>query len=414
MFTGMGHRPNTEQTIRLGAKRDGRLIAIHREETDTSGMGDDNFEPVAGGTAGAYACANVATRDLQRRLNIPPPGWMRAPGEAEGIFALEPAIDELAYELGMDPLDFRLRNYAEVDPRSGLPWASKALRECYEVGAERFGWAGRDPEVSSMRDGRWQVGYGLAGVTYNWWQVRCKARATINGDGTAYVCSAANDPGTGTTTVMQQLSAELLGLPLDHVTFEGGDSDLPWSPASGGSGLTAQSEPHRGEDAVAVFADRSGELDERFGLGSGGPRQPGVEVFGGLAGVGEVVEQPELFLEQERSVEPLVGEGDLGQAGELRLALALGSFQQRPADVLDPSSAVGLALGVLVPVGADWPFAGPGTQPRPRSRACTESRVGPADGLVAHPQWGQRSRLSSHSKRQRLTPRSRCRHRLVR
>jgi xanthine dehydrogenase YagR molybdenum-binding subunit len=239
MFTGMGHRPNTEQTVRLGARRDGELVAIDHEETNTVGMEDENFEPVAGGTAGAYACANVSTRDRQRRLNIPPPGWMRGPGEAEGTFALESAIDELAYQLGIDPLELRLRNYAEIQPESGKPWAGKALRECYEVGAEQFGWWRRRPEIGAMRDGHWRVGYGLAGLSYSWWQVRCEARPTINRDGTAFVRSAANDPGTGTATVMQQLSAELLGLPLTQVSFELGDSDFPWSPAAGGSGLTA-------------------------------------------------------------------------------------------------------------------------------------------------------------------------------
>jgi xanthine dehydrogenase YagR molybdenum-binding subunit len=239
MFTGLGHRPNTEQRVKLGARRDGELVAIDHEETNTAGMEDENFEPVAGGSAVAYACPNVSTRDLQRRLNIPPPGWMRGPGEAEGTFALESAIDELAYKLRIDPLDLRLRNYAEVQPQSGLPWASKALRECYEVGAERFGWSRRDPEVGAMCDGQWQVGYGLAGLSYSWWQVRCNARATINRDGTAFVCSAANDLGTGTATVMQQLSADLLGLSPDRVTFGLGDSAMPWSPAAGGSGLTA-------------------------------------------------------------------------------------------------------------------------------------------------------------------------------
>jgi xanthine dehydrogenase YagR molybdenum-binding subunit len=239
MFTGMGHRPNTEQTVRLGARGDGELVAIGHEETNTVGMEDENFEPVASGSAGAYACPNVSTRDRQRRLNIPPPGWMRGPGEAEGTFALESAIDELAYLLGIDPLALRLRNYAEVQPQTDLPWASKALRECYEVGAERFGWWHRNPEVGSVREGHWRVGYGLAGVSYSWWQVRCEARATITRDGTVYVRSAANDPGTGTATVMQQLAADLLGLPLAQVTFELGDSDFPWSPASGGSGLTA-------------------------------------------------------------------------------------------------------------------------------------------------------------------------------
>ena len=143
----------------------------------------------------------------------------------------ESSIDELAYELGLDPLELRLRNYAKVHPQSGLPWSSNALRECYAIGAERFGWTGRNPEIGSMRDGHWKIGYGLAALSWSWFQVRCQARATITRDGQADVRSAASDPGTGTRTVMHQLSSERLGLPLDHVRFELGDSDMPWSPA---------------------------------------------------------------------------------------------------------------------------------------------------------------------------------------
>jgi CO/xanthine dehydrogenase Mo-binding subunit len=239
MFTGVGHRPNTEQTVRMGARRDGALVAMEHVSTNTVAIAHASVEPVTGTTAHAYACPNVSTSDQQRRLNIPFPGWMRAPGEAQGNFALESAIDELAHDLGADPVELRLRNYAEVHPPSGLPWASKALRDCYEVGAERFGWSRRDPEVGSMRDGHCAVGYGVAGVSYVWWQVRCQARASISLDGNADVRSAASDPGTGARTVMRQLSGERLGLPLDRIRFELGDSDMPWAPAAGGSGLTA-------------------------------------------------------------------------------------------------------------------------------------------------------------------------------
>ncbi|RIV39179.1 xanthine dehydrogenase family protein molybdopterin-binding subunit [Micromonospora radicis] len=238
MFTGVGHRPDTVQRIRIGARRDGTLLAIEHQATQTLSVDDENLEPLAMASAGAYACANVTTRDRQRRLNIPAPGSMRAPGEAQANFALESALDELSYRLGMDPLDLRLRNYAEVHPQFGLPWSSKALRECYTVGAQRFGWARRDPRIGAMRDGGWLVGYGMAGVTYPRWQVPCQARASIGRDGTGYVRSAATDIGTGTYTVMQQLSAELLGLPLDQVRFDLGDSDMPMSPQAGGSGLT--------------------------------------------------------------------------------------------------------------------------------------------------------------------------------
>ena len=264
MFTGVGHRPSTVQRLRVGAKRDGELVAIEHEALQSVAMEDDNLEPVSGVAADGYACANLSARDIQRRLNIPCPGSMRAPGHAQGSFAVESALDELAYELRIDPLELRLRNYAETHPQLGLPWSSKALRECCAVGAERFGWTARDPRVASMTDGRWQVGYGLAGVSYPWWQVRCRVRVTIGADGTADVRSAATDIGTGTYTVMQQLAAELLGLELSQVRVGLGDSDMPWSPAAGGSGLTGAlgNAVHL---ACKAVVERLGELGRRTG-----------------------------------------------------------------------------------------------------------------------------------------------------
>ncbi len=239
MFTGIGHRTRTVQHIRLGADRSGQLTALEHEAKSSIAVEDDNYEPVAADSATAYACPNVDTRDLQARLNIPPPTSMRAPGEAQGNFALESALDELAYAVGVDPLELRLRNYAEDQQQLGLPWSSKALRACFEQGAERFGWSARDPRPGAMRDGNWLVGYGMAGVSFFWFQPPCQARASVRRDGTAFVRSAATDIGTGTYTVMTQLSAELLGLRLDQVEFRLGDTDLPMSPMAGGSGLTA-------------------------------------------------------------------------------------------------------------------------------------------------------------------------------
>ncbi|MBO3749521.1 xanthine dehydrogenase family protein molybdopterin-binding subunit [Streptosporangiaceae bacterium NEAU-GS5] len=239
MFTGVGHRTASEQCVKLGATRDGRLVALAHESTTPLQIEGTQFEPCTAGSASAYACPNVITRDRQVRLNIPWCNFMRAPGEAQGNFALESAMDELAYELGMDPLELRLRNYSEDNPRLELPWSSKSLRECYEVGAERFGWSRRSPEPGSMRDGDSLIGYGVAGVSFFWYQEPCEARATLRKDGTAVVRSAVTDIGTGTYTVMTQLSAECLGLDMAHVTFELGDSDLPAGAAAGGSGLTA-------------------------------------------------------------------------------------------------------------------------------------------------------------------------------
>ncbi|MGW0762147.1 xanthine dehydrogenase family protein molybdopterin-binding subunit [Streptomyces sp. NPDC002814] len=238
MFTSVGHRPNSVQQIKIGATRDGNLLAIEHQGLSSVAMEDDDYEPVSFGSAVAYSCPNVLTRDRQARLNIPCPGSMRAPAEGQGNFALECAIDEVAYALGMDPLEIRLRNYAETHPIQGLPWSSKALRECYAEAAERFGWSRRTPEPGSMRDGRWLVGYGLAGVSYPFYQVPCQARASVRRDGSAYVRSAATDIGTGTYTVMTQLAAELLGLDVTRVRFDLGDSDMPYSPQAGGSGLT--------------------------------------------------------------------------------------------------------------------------------------------------------------------------------
>jgi CO/xanthine dehydrogenase Mo-binding subunit len=238
MFTGIGYRPRTQQVIRLAANGAGELVAFEHRAAIAIGMEDEFPEPVTLGSAGSYACPNVVVGDVEHRLNIPPPGSLRAPGEAEGNFALESAIDELSYQVGIDPLELRLRNYAQVEPETGLPWSSKALRECLTVGAERFGWSKRNPEVASMRDGPWRIGYGLAELSYAWWQVRCEARATVSRDGRAFVRSAANDIGTGTRTVMTQLSADLLGLDLEQVRFDLGDSTFPWSPGAGGSGLT--------------------------------------------------------------------------------------------------------------------------------------------------------------------------------
>jgi xanthine dehydrogenase YagR molybdenum-binding subunit len=238
MFTSVGHRPQTRQRVRLGATGDGRLVAVDHESTSTLGALDDGgVEPVTQVTGNAYACPNVATHDRRARLHIPSPHWMRAPGTTQGNFAVESALDEISYTLGIDPIELRLRNYTEVHPGSGRPWSSKALRECYRAGAERFGWARRTPGTGSMRDGNWLVGYGMAGVTFTPGQAPCRARVSIRRDGTAHVRSAATDLGTGTYTIATQVTAEFLGLDTSQVHVEIGDSDLPPAPYSGGSGM---------------------------------------------------------------------------------------------------------------------------------------------------------------------------------
>ena len=238
MFTSLGHRPNTVQQVSLGATRDGRLTAIDHVATSSLGMADELFNPITPGTAESYACPNVSARATQVRLSIPPPSWMRAPGEAEGSFALESAMDELSYALGIDPLELRVKNHADVNPATGLPWSSNALLDCYKQGAERFGWWSRDPTPASMRKGRLLVGYGMARAALGAYQPPCKAIASIRRDGTAFVRSGATDIGTGTYTVMTMLAADCLGVPIERVQFGLGDSAMPKAPQEGGSGLT--------------------------------------------------------------------------------------------------------------------------------------------------------------------------------
>ncbi len=240
MFTSIGYRPSTVQPIKIGATRTGKLVAIDHEAIEPVSLEDVYLELPTRGSLAQYSCPNVSTRNRQVKLNVAPPASMRAPGEAQGNFALECAIDELAYKLSMDPLELRLHNYAETNPHTGQPWMGKALRECYKQGAERFGWSRRTQEPRSMRAGRMLVGYGVASVYYGYYQAAaCQARATLHRDGTADVRSAAVDIGNGTYTVMTQVAASALGLPLDLVRFDLGDTEMPMSPQAGGSGLAA-------------------------------------------------------------------------------------------------------------------------------------------------------------------------------
>jgi xanthine dehydrogenase YagR molybdenum-binding subunit len=238
MFTSVGHRPAAIQQLSLGASRDGQLTAIEHVSTSSIGMSDELINLVTHGTQSAYACPNVSTHAIQVRQSIPTPGWMRAPGEAEGSFALESAIDELAYALGIDPLELRVKNHAHVHPATGLPWSSNALNDCYRHGAERFGWSARTPQPRSMRNGRQLVGYGMARAALGAYQPPCKAIASIRRDGTAFVRSGATDIGPGPYTVMTMLAADCLGVPIERVQFGLGDSAMPEAPQEGGSGLT--------------------------------------------------------------------------------------------------------------------------------------------------------------------------------
>jgi xanthine dehydrogenase YagR molybdenum-binding subunit len=239
MFTGHGYRPYTIQKIALGADRAGKLSSmIHEAVHNTS-----SFEVFNDGTTNftrqVYACPNLYAPVKVADTNLNTPTWMRAPGAVSGMFALECAMDELAYSLKIDPLELRLINYAEIDPESGKPWSSKALRECYRVGSEKFGWSKRKFEPRSMRDGRLLVGWGTATGVWGAFQREASVRITLRADGTAHVSSATSDIGPGTYTVMTMIAAEYLGLSAEKVQFELGDTKYPRAPAQGGSQTTS-------------------------------------------------------------------------------------------------------------------------------------------------------------------------------
>ncbi|XGV96619.1 MAG: xanthine dehydrogenase family protein molybdopterin-binding subunit [Leptolyngbya sp. BL-A-14] len=239
MFGPVGFRPETMQQVSLGATREGKLTALRHAGTSITSTFDEFIEPVAKTARMIYACPHIETSHRLVRLNVGTPTYMRAPGEASGSFALESAMDELAYALKIDPIELRLRNYAEVDPDKKLPWSSKSLRECYQQGAARFGWQKRNPTPRSMRDGETLIGWGMATATYPTNRSPASAIAQIKADGTAVVRSGSQDIGTGTYTVMTQIAADALGMPIEKIQFELGDTNLPETPVSGGSQTAA-------------------------------------------------------------------------------------------------------------------------------------------------------------------------------
>ena len=276
MFGPVGHRGATRQTLRLGADADGSLTALdHHTKTTTSAF-DDFYEPAGNASRHLYASKAIATSHEGVRADIGTPVFMRAPGEATGSVALESAMDELADKCGIDPLEFRLRNYAENEPITGKPYSSKALRECYRRGAETFGWAGRPLKPRQMRDDNGLlVGWGMGTALFPAFLMQAEARATLNADGSGVVEIGAHDMGQGAWTALAQIAADGLGIGYDRLRFEMGSSDLPDGGMAGGSAGTATA-----GSAIKAAGDdvmrQLGELatnDERsplFGAGNAG------------------------------------------------------------------------------------------------------------------------------------------------
>ena len=283
MFTANGYRPRTVQKLRFAADDQGHLVSMRHDgfsQMSQPVLGEF-AEPVGLATEMLYACPNVAVTHRLVATNASLPTYMRAPGLASGNFALESAIDELAVALKMDPLEFRLRNYAETDPHENKPFASKALRECYRQGAAAFGWSRRSAEPRSMRDGNVLIGWGMATSTYPTHRMPASAYVRLGSNGSALVRAGTQDLGTGTYTVMSQIASDALGIPVERIQFDLGDSAYPHAPVSGGSMTVASVGPAvkaaceaarsklqtQGGDFVEAIVDaKPGEEQHRYAM----------------------------------------------------------------------------------------------------------------------------------------------------
>ena len=243
MFGSVGARPQTHQRIALGATRAGKLTAIRHEVFTNTSFLEDYLESSAVPTRNMYACPNVSTRHRLVQLNLGTPTYTRAPGVATGTYALEVALDELAYELNIDPLELRLLNYADADPQTGRPFTEKGLRECYLRGAKRFGWGERRREPRSMRAGHLLVGWGMATETYPAKRLPAGALVRFQADGRILLASGTHELGTGMYTIMAQVAADALGVPPETIDVKLGDTTLPQAPISAGSMSAASVTP---------------------------------------------------------------------------------------------------------------------------------------------------------------------------
>ncbi|MFE2570939.1 molybdopterin cofactor-binding domain-containing protein [Streptomyces mirabilis] len=315
VFQLVGMRPISSQRVRLGAERDGRLTAIAHEVTMHTNPDVEYAEQTAAATRSLYAAPHRLTSHRLTALDLPRGTDVRAPGEAPGMLAVESAMDELADALGMDPVELRIRNEPTVDPERDVPYSDRHLVECLREGARRFGWENRPATPAGVREGRWLVGYGMSVAIRGHFQGPTTARVRLEADGTAVVQTDMTDIGTGTYTILTQVAADGLGLPLERVRVELGRSDLPSSWGSGGSwGATnsctavhracaalreklldeacgdARSPLHGLDPAGAVFSDGSvgiGGASEALGEIVARSRPEGVEAEGKVRFMGD-------------------------------------------------------------------------------------------------------------------------------
>src|ERR1700722_18377528 len=291
MFANVGHRPRTQQRMRLGATPDGKLLSLNQDYRNHTSINDDIRENCGEATPFLYSIANLQVSSALVRRNIGTPTPMRGPGAVPGLFALESAMDELAIKLKKDPVELRLSLDTLTDEEKNRPFSSRHLKECLQVGAERFGWSRRTPEVGSMRKGDLILGWGVAAASWGANRGVCEASVELRHDGTARVSCGTQDIGTGTYTVIAQIVSDKTGIPVDKIDVVLGSSSLPPGPTSGGSTATStfipaisdaanaavnvvlkvasstKGSPFEGKDSIALTAGRVHAKGDAAGSG---------------------------------------------------------------------------------------------------------------------------------------------------
>src|SRR5216684_3717206 len=252
MFQSVGHRARTQQRVRLGATPDGKLVSLQQDYVNHTAILDDYHEDCGESTAFQYSVPNLRVTAGRAKRNVGSPTPMRGPGAVPGLYATESAMNELADQLKIDPVQLRIQNEPKIDGGLGIPFSSRHLLECFKLGVEKFGWSKRTPEVGSMKRDGLTVGWGMAGCSWIAARLSADANVQLRDDGTARVASATQDIGTGMYTILAQLTSQKTGVPLDKVEVALGDTSLPAGPLSGGSMATGSVIP-----AVLAAADNA-------------------------------------------------------------------------------------------------------------------------------------------------------------
>ena len=252
MFSNVGHRPVTQQRVRLAATPEGKLVSFQHDYVNHTSILDNYEENCGEATPYLYSVPNLRVSSGLARRNVGTPTAMRGPGAVPGLFATESAMDELAIKLNVDPVEFRLLNEPQKDERNGLPFSSRHFQECLRVGAEKFGWSKRNPAVGSMREGDLVLGWGMGACSWIAERLPCEANVELRSDGTVRVTCATQDIGTGTYTILAQVVSAKTGVPLERISVVLGDTSLPSGPISGGSMVTASVIP-----AVSAASDQA-------------------------------------------------------------------------------------------------------------------------------------------------------------